>query len=175
MGHTSGDMIVYHKALHWARRHHLATVTKLSHRLVIDVENWLHVDSERLLSSPYATQAQMLTNFGYEQIRTECVMMVVQRWSTSGVLRHYRPRRIPYWNESHTFDAVARLVDPDQPYPHFLPWERISFERGADRPPRLFPRDGRRRGSIPSVGRQARSRVERLFSTIDSGCPWTIK
>jgi hypothetical protein len=170
MGHTSGDMIVYHKALHWARRHRLATVTKLSHRMVIDVANWLHVDSERLLSSPYATQAQMLTNFGYEQIRTECVMMVVQRWSTSGVLRHYRPRRIPYWNESHTFDAVARLVDPDQPYPHFLPWQRISFERGADRPPVYFREMDDAEVQFRALAAKHGVVLSGCFSTIDSGC-----
>ena len=56
MGHTSGDMIVFHKAIHWARQHRLKTVTKLSHRMVIDARNWLQEDSQQLLASGFATQ-----------------------------------------------------------------------------------------------------------------------
>jgi len=138
MGHTSGDMIVFHKAIHWARQHRLKTVTKLSHRMVIDARNWLQEDSQQLLASGFATQAQMFNNYGGEQIRTECVMMVASRWFSSMVLEHYRPRRIPFWNESHTFVAISEIVDPERPYPHFLPWKRISFFRGADQPPVFF-------------------------------------
>lgn len=168
MGHTSGDMIVFHKALHWGQQWGLTTVTKLSQRMVIDVPNWVQEDAARLLSSPYATQAQMLTNFGREQIRTECVMIVIGRWFTSGVLKYYRPRRIPYWNESHTFRAISRLVDPEKPYPHYLPWERLSYVRGGDVPPIYFR-------EMPDAENQFRRLAERhgvclrsSFSTTDS-------
>ena len=105
MGHSSGDMIVYHKVLRWARRHRLQTVTKLSHRMVIDVPNWVQEDSRSLLASGFATQAQMLANFGLEQIRTECVMMVVDRWYQHACARALSStaafrtgmKRIPIW------------------------------------------------------------------------------
>jgi len=54
----------------------LRTITKLSHRMVIDVPMWLQEDSESLIVSGFATQTQMLANFGLEQVRTECVMML---------------------------------------------------------------------------------------------------
>ncbi len=168
MGHTSGDMIVFHKAIHWARGHGLRTVTKLSHRMMIDVENWVQTDSERLLSSPFATQTQMLTNFGFEQIRTECVMMAVKQWFSSGVLEHYRPRRIPYWNESHTFEAISRLVDAGKPYPHFLPWPRIAFVRGADRPPVFFREMEDADNRFRTLARKHDVLLSPDFSTADS-------
>lgn len=168
MGHTSGDMIVFHKAICWARECGLQTVTKLSHRMIFDTPNWVQVDSQRLLSSPYATQTQMLTNFGREQIRTECVMMCASAWSESGVLEHYRPRRIPYWNESHTFDAVARLVDPHRPYPHFLPWERLSFIRGGDVPPVYFREMRDAPNHFQQLAARHGIRLGSGFSTIDS-------
>ena len=34
--------------------------------------------------------------------------------------------------------AISEIVDPERPYPHFLPWKRISFFRGADQPPVFF-------------------------------------
>lgn len=169
MGHTSGDMIVFHKAIRWARRHGLQTVTKLSHRMVIDVPNWVQRDSDSLISSGFATQTQILANFNLEQVRTECVMMVVDRWHASQVLRHYRPRSIPYWNEAHTFAAIARYVDPQAPYPHFRPWPRLAFFRGLDRPPVYFREMG------PDAEEQFRAlavrhgvRLTERFSTLDS-------
>lgn len=169
MGHSSGDMIVFHKAIRWAVRRGLKTVTKLSHRMLIDVPNWVQEDSELLVSSGFATQAQMLANFGVEQIRTECVMMVVDRWCSSEVLHYYRPRSIPYWNESHTFYAIAKFVDPSAPYPHFLPWHRLSYYRGQDRPPVFF------RTMAGGADEQFRTLANRYgvaltdrFSTLDS-------
>lgn len=169
MGHSSGDMIVFHKAIRWARRHGLRTVTKLSHRMVIDVPNWLQKDSELLISTGFATQAQMLANFGLEQIRTECVMMVVERWYSSDVLNHYRPRSIPYWNESHTFRAISQFVDPQAPYPHFLPWRRIAFQRGKDRRPVFFREmSGDSEALFRSLARRHGVKLTEDFSTIDS-------
>jgi hypothetical protein len=169
MGHSSGDMIVFHKAIRWAKRRRLQTVTKLSHRMVIDVPNWVENDSRDLIASGFATQTQMLANFSLEQVRTECVMMVVDRWHSARVLEHFHPRAIPYWNETHTFLAISRFVDPFLPYPHLLPWRRLAFVRGNDRPPvffremhgdpdALFRELARRHGIEPSD----------RFSTLDS-------
>lgn len=170
LGHTSGDMAVFHKALVWARRRRLRTVTKLSHRMVIDVPNWVQDDSEQLIASGLATQTQMLANFGLEQVRTECVMMVVERWSRSEVLRFYQPRLIPYWNEFHTFQAVARLVDPRSPYPHFLPWRRLSYVRGFDRPPVYFREmDAEVEAEFRSLAARHGVKLTENFSTVESG------
>lgn len=137
-GHTSGDMIVYYKAISWARRHGLATVTKLSHRMVIDAPQWIQEDARNLLDSGHATQAQMLGNYPTDQVRSECVMMVVREWARTEVLDWFAPRRIATWNEGHVFAVIRAVVDQDRPYPGFLPWQRISFLRGADRPPVYF-------------------------------------
>jgi len=32
------------------------------------------------------------------------------------VLTHYHPRAIPYWNETHTYQAISRFIDPHAPY-----------------------------------------------------------
>jgi hypothetical protein len=169
MGHTSGDMIVFHKAILWAKRLGLATVTKLSHRMVIDEPRWIQDDSDRLLASGYATQTQMLANFGLEQVRTECVMMAVEAWSSSEVLQYYRPRSIPYWNESHTFQAISRMVSPATPYPHFLPWHRLSFFRGQDAAPVYF-RDMRGNADLEfrALAERYGVRLTERFSTVDS-------
>ena len=127
MGHSSGDMIVFHKAIRWARRHGLQTVTKLSHRMVIDVPNWVQDDSRSLIASGLGTQAQMLANFRLEQVRTECVMMVVDRWCSTGVLAHFHPRPIPYWNETHTFLAISRFVDPQCALPSLFTVEEAGL------------------------------------------------
>lgn len=137
-GHTSGDMIVYFKAISWAARRGLATVTKLSHRMMIDVPDWVRHDAQRLLASGHATYAQMLTNFPTDQIRTECVMMVTREWARPEVLGEFAPRRLDTWNEGHVFSVTHRLADRDRPYPGFLPWPRISNVRGADEPPVYF-------------------------------------
>jgi hypothetical protein len=161
-------MIVFHKSLRWAARLGLRTVTKLSHRMMIDEPDWVQEDSERLIRSPYATLAQMLTNFGLEQIRTECVMMVVRRWMSSGVMWRYRPRRIPYWNESHTFRAISEVVDRDKPYPHFLPWQRLSYLRGADRPPVYFREMPGADAEYRHLAERHGIRLSARFSTVDS-------
>ena len=169
MGHSSGDMIVFHKAILWAGKLGLLTVTKLSHRLLIDVPNWVQEDSERLIAAGFATQTQMLVNFGIEQIRTECVMMAVDRWYSTDVLEHYRPRPIPYWNESHTFHAIARIVDPGTPYPHFLPWQRLSFYRGDDSAPVYFREmRGDPEREFRTLARRYGVRLTGGFSTMDS-------
>jgi hypothetical protein len=169
MGHSSGDMIVFHKAIRWARRLGLQTVTKLSHRMIIDVPRWVQHDSQALIAAGLATQAQMLANFNLEQVRTECVMMIVERWSSAQVLKHYRPRAIPYWNETHTFQAIARLVDPQAPYPHFLPWRRLAFQRGDDRPPVFFREmQGDSEARFRTLARRHGVHLTDSFSTIDS-------
>jgi hypothetical protein len=169
MGHSSGDMIVFHKAIRWARRLGLKTVTKLSHRMLIDVPNWVQDDSDALVASGFGTRAQMLANFGLEQVRTECVMMVVDRWHSARVLEHYRPRAIPYWNETHTFQAVARFVDPGAPYPHFLPWRRLAFYRGDDRPPVFFREmQGDADALFRALARRHGVELTDCFSTVDS-------
>lgn len=170
MGHTSGDMAVFHKAIRWAKKRGLRTVTKLSHRMLIDVPNWVQHDSELLIAAGFATQTQMLTNFGLEQIRTECVMMVVDRWSRAEVVQHYRPRTIPYWNEFHTFQAVSQLVDPHAPYPHFLPWRRLSYVRGLDRPPVFFrSMDADADAEFRALAVRHGVELTEGFSIIDSG------
>ncbi|HQX50727.1 MAG TPA: hypothetical protein PLR25_12515 [Planctomycetaceae bacterium] len=169
MGHTSGDMIVFHKAIRWASELGLRTVTKLSHRMLIDIPNWVQDDSERLIISGFATQTQMLANFGIEQVRTECVMMIVSRWETSEVMHHFRPRSIPYWNESHAFLAISRMIDPHMPYPHFLPWHRLSYFRGNDCAPCYFrdmSGDGEREFHL--LARRYGVKLTDNFSIVDS-------
>lgn len=138
LGHTSGDMGVYFQGLLWARNQGCRTLTKLSHRMLIDCPGWLSHDARHLLSTRHATQAQMLTNFPTDQVRTECVMMVTSAWCRPEVLEFLRPRRITWWNEGHIFEAILRLVDVQRPYPGFLPWLRLSYCRGDDRPPVYF-------------------------------------
>lgn len=170
LGHSSGDMAVFHHAIVWAKRRRLRTVTKLSHRMIIEARNWVQDDSESLIASGFATQTQMLANFGCEQIRTEGVMMVVDRWSRAEVVKLYRPRFIPYWNESHTFQAVALRVDPQSPYPHFLPWRRLSYVRGLDRPPVYFRvMEGDAAAEFRALAARHGVELTDAFSTIDSG------
>jgi len=137
--------------------------------MLIDVPDWIQTDSARLIQSGFATQTQMLANFGIEQVRTECVMMVVSRWRSADVLHHLRPRFIPYWNESHTFRAISNFVDPQTPYPHFLPWHRLSYFRGADEAPVYFREmNGDAEESFRDLARRYQVHLTDHFSTVDS-------
>jgi hypothetical protein len=64
---------------------------------------------------------------------------------------------------------VARYVDPAAPYPHFLPWKRLAFERGNDFAPVFFRE---MRGDAESLFRALARRfgveLNDSFSTIDS-------
>jgi hypothetical protein len=97
------------------------------------------------------------------------VMMVVDRWHSADVLAYYHPRPIPYWNETHTYHAISRYVDPQSPYPHFLPSERLAFLRGNDRPP-IFFRDmhGDSEALFRELARRHDVELTDRFSTIDS-------
>lgn len=137
--------------------------------MIIDVPNWLQGDSELLIDSGFSTQTQMLANFRLEQVRTECVMMVVDRWHSTNVLAHFHPRSIPYWNETHTYQALSRFVDPRSPYPHFLPWDRLSFIRGNDREPVYFREmQGDSNEQFQDLARRHGVELTDRFSTVDS-------
>jgi hypothetical protein len=130
---------VFWRALRWAKQHNLATVTKLSHRMIFDAPNCVVEDSALLLASGHATMTATLANFGsLTAIRSEAVMMVVDRWSNETVMSQYQPARYTVWNEGHTFRTICQFVDADRPFPHFLPWHRLQYIRGADRPPTYF-------------------------------------
>jgi hypothetical protein len=97
------------------------------------------------------------------------VMMVVDRWYSSDVLRYFRPREISYWNESLTFHAISRCVDPRRPYPHFLPWKRLSFYRGDDQAPVYFHEMcGDAEQEFRKLAGRYGVRLTDQFSTIDS-------
>lgn len=169
MGHTSGDMIVFFRAVEWGARLGLRTVTKLSHRMIIDVPNWVQTDSEELLATGYATQAQLLTNFPGWQLRTECVMMAVRQWNRPQVLSYFEPRKITGWNEGHTFNAIQTLVDPNRPFPCFLPWPRLSYVRGNDLPPVYFRQmAGSPQAAFTSLAGKYAVRLSDNFSLQDS-------
>lgn len=138
-GHTSGDIIVFWRAIQWAAKLGLRTVTKSSHRFMVDDPGWVQNDSERLIQSGFTTMTAPLSNFGeFTSIRTEGVMMVTQAWNRPEVLEMYRPKRYTIWNEGHTFHALRTRVAPEAPFPHYYPWARMSHHRGADVEPTYF-------------------------------------
>jgi hypothetical protein len=139
LGHTSGDIAAFGRGLEWAAELELTTLTKLSQRMIFDVPNWLDEDSERLLSSGYGTMTSALSNFGDpSRVRTEAVMMVVSRWAMPQIIARYQPRYYPFWNEGYTSETIKRLIDPDRPFPHYLPWHRLRPIRGWEVPPVYF-------------------------------------
>lgn len=139
LGHTSGDIAAFGRGLEWANRRGLTTLTKLSQRMIFDIPDWITLDSACLLESGFGTMTASLANYGDpSRIRTEAVMMVVARWSTPSVLERYRPQQYHLWNEAHTATTVRKFIDPQRPFPHFLPWPRVRAIRGLDAPPVYF-------------------------------------
>ncbi len=139
LGHTSGDIAAFGCGLHWAAELGLRVLTKLSQRMIFDVPDWVTEDAELLLASGFGTMTAALSNYGDpSRVRTEAVMMVVPRWSRPEILSRYQPRRYAIWNEGHTAETIRLYIDPQRPFPHYLPWPRLRAIRGRDVPPVYF-------------------------------------
>lgn len=139
LGHSSGDIVAFGHGLRWAAERGLKVLTKLSHRMILDIPNWATEDAERLLDSGYGTMTAALANYNQpSQVRTEAVMMVVPRWSSPDVLERYRPAHYPIWNESYTADTIRQFIDPESRFPNYLPWARLRPIRGREAPPVYF-------------------------------------
>ncbi|HEY1188515.1 MAG TPA: hypothetical protein VGE74_12760 [Gemmata sp.] len=100
LGHTGGDLAVYHRAALWGTEHGLAVVAKLSQRLLFTGAHWLQDGARELRASGLALATRACTGpSGAPRfpIRTEFALLDVGRWNVPEVLAAVAPGR--YWHQ----------------------------------------------------------------------------
>jgi len=93
LGHAGGDLTSYFVGLQWAKALGLDILAKLSQRCLLDVPEWLQEGSKALWESGESTSSQKcLEGRSVFAIRSEAMLMVVDKWATADALDHLRPR-----------------------------------------------------------------------------------
>lgn len=128
IGHAGGDFAAFGRGLKWAAGRGLKVLAKLSQRFVLDWPRWLQDGARGLLKSGRPTGGQPCIEGGLVfPIRSEAVLLDVQRWQRADVLRHLRPRRLGHACENALWRAASQLGE-------LWPWEvmgRDRFRRSA--------------------------------------------
>lgn len=137
IGHTGGDIAVFHKAMVWAARRRIRVVAKLSQRFLIDRPNWLQDGARDLLASGLPLASRRATGVSVFDLRTEACLLDTARWAHAAVLARTAPRR--YWADVPTGIAAERVIFrvlEDLLGGHYWPWAAVL---GEERVVRDFP------------------------------------
>lgn len=111
IGHTGGDMAVFHKGVVWGQERGLAVVAKLSQRFIVTRERWLQDGAADLLASGLPLASRRCRGFHTFDLRTEAVLLDVARWHVPAVLERFRPQR--YWGSAkglYTEDLISHAL-----------------------------------------------------------------
>ncbi|MDY3555298.1 hypothetical protein R5W24_004439 [Gemmata sp. JC717] len=112
LGHTGGDLAVYHRGAKWAAERGLSVVAKLSQRLLLTRPYWLQDGARDLLASglPIATRAATgPTGAPRYPIRTEYALLDVSRWNAPEILAAVAPGR--YWHQREGGWPAEQVID----------------------------------------------------------------
>lgn len=111
VGHAGGCVGSTFRGLHWAKRNGLKVLCKLSQRFLITKENWLSEGAEALVASGLSTFSDScIEGRSALPIRSEAMLLDVNRWTQEHVLKVLRPRRVfPYSGEAIYAMALQRI------------------------------------------------------------------
>ena len=112
LGHTGGDLAVYHRAVTWAAERGLQVVAKVSQRLFFTQGYWLQDGARELLASGLALATRACTGpSGAPRypLRTEFALLDVARWNSPEVLAAVAPRRV--WHEREGGWPAEQVID----------------------------------------------------------------
>lgn len=138
LGHTGGDLAVYHRAVTWGSERRLQVVAKLSQRLLFTEPYWLQNGAKELLASGLGTATRACTGpTGSPRypLRTEFALLDVARWNSPEVLASVTPRRV--WHEREGGWPAEQVIDElvrdhfDGLYWPFAGLPTVREERGS--------------------------------------------
>ena len=109
LGHAGGDLTTYFVGLQWAKIKDIDILCKLSQRCLLDIPNWLQDGANELWRAGLSTSSQRCQEGqGRFDIRSECMLMNVQKWAKPEILDHIRPR--PLSQEDGKWGVAAEIV-----------------------------------------------------------------
>lgn len=130
IGHTGGDVAVFHKAIVWGAARGLRVVAKLSQRFLVTRPRWLHDGAAELLASGLPIATRRCRGKEVFDLRTEAALLDVRRWNAPDVLARIVPRR--YWTDSPkgmTAETVLHRVLKDLLGGVYWPWSLYTDDR----------------------------------------------
>lgn len=118
LGHIPGDISCFTTGLEWAERLGLKYLVKLSQRFLFTKRDWLAARSKESEEFGIITASQNnaihgIRPWGYDGIRTECVMMRVQDWCRPAVFEALRA--FPATPEHSIAEVARKHVHPHLP------------------------------------------------------------
>lgn len=112
LGHTGGDLAVYHRAVNWGIERGFTVVAKVSQRLLFTNPYWLQDGARDIIASGLALATRACSEAPRYPLRTEFALLDVGRWNVPEVLDMIRPRRV--WHEREggwpAEQVIAELV-----------------------------------------------------------------
>jgi hypothetical protein len=111
IGHAGGDLGAVFRGLRWAKSKGLQVLCKLSQRFLITQEDWLQQGAQALMDSGLHTLSDAcIEGQTALPIRSEAMLLRVDRWGDDSVLKVIRPRRVyPYSAEAIYGLAMQRM------------------------------------------------------------------
>jgi len=107
IGHAGGDLSAFERGLRWAKNRELAVLAKLSMRMMIEIPYWLQDGAIDLLASGMAASGQPCLEGPHSfPLRSEAVLLNVERMHTPQVLSHWAPRKLHWAAESFAWEAI---------------------------------------------------------------------
>lgn len=136
-GHASGDLSKLWTGIQWAKAHGVEVLAALSQRLLIDRPQWLQHGAIELKASGLATASQPCKEGAATfPIRSEAILLDVNRWHTPAILDHLMPRALSgvegKWGiaaEHVIMDDIRHRLDG-----RFHPWSLFGHDRGVRYP-----------------------------------------
>jgi hypothetical protein len=111
LGHVAGDVSCFVNGLKWAERRKLEYVVKVSQRFVMYQFDWLNAAVRQAQEDGAITLAQVAAHgayrpWGYDGIRTECVVMRTADWNRPEIYQFVEDARV---TPEVTFKVAAEL------------------------------------------------------------------
>lgn len=129
IGHTGGDVGVFHKATLWGNLRGLSVVAKLSQRFLVTRPRWLQESARELLDSGLPLASRACRGVQTFDLRTEACLLSIPAWNNPAVLSRIAPR--PYWNDSPkglSAETVIHRVLTDLLGGIYWPWVQLYGE-----------------------------------------------
>lgn len=111
LGHASGCVASVYQGLKWAKERELTVLCKLSQRFLVTRDNWLQKGASDLLKSGRSTLSDAcIEGKTALPIRSEAMLLLVEKWTQEHILKHLRPRRLyPYSAEAWYSKALQKI------------------------------------------------------------------
>lgn len=131
IGHCGGDLAVFHSGIQDAAAGGVRVIAKLSQRLIITRPNWLQEGARELLLSglPAATRASV-GRVWPDPLRTEGMLIDVEKWNKPSVLERLRPRK-RYYDKPGGYPAEHQINDllKEELGGGYWPWSLLPDKR----------------------------------------------